>query len=265
MIRLMGPVADIGRATRSWFATTGRVVSFTARSLAATVTTKAGLNGSLAQASLLTTRCLIPVVLVAGPIGAMLAMQAMSLSTMFGVDRLLPPLVSSTVVREIAPGFTGVMVAFQAGAAIAAELGTMRVRNELDALEVMGVNSRGLVVGPRVFGAIAACVLLNALAIVAANFGAWLIAVPDRGMSHTLFIEGLFDGFGLSDLALSEVKSVIFGCLVGGVSATFGYAATGGPRGVGKAANRAVVATVILILVGNYVINSAVLGFRGGV
>lgn len=260
----MTPLEKIGQATQGFFAATGRVVAFSAASMAAALTTAEGLSATLVQVRALTLRCTLPVVLVAGPIGAMLALQSLTVARTFGVDRLLPPLVSATLVRELAPGFAAVMVCFQAGAGIAAELGTMRVQEELDALEVMGLEPRAFVVGPRVLGAMVATGLLNALAIVTGMFGAYLVAVPLAGMAHALFVDGALEGLSLVDVWLSETKAVIFGLTLGAVSATFGAFVSGGAQGVGRAANRAVVATVILVLVANYVVNTALLGLKGG-
>lgn len=260
----MSPVAGVGRATRSFLEGTGRVVAFGTRSLALALTTREGLAATLVQTRTLVLRCSLPVMLVCGPIGAMLAMQSLTMARAFGVDRLLPPLVAATVVRELAPGFAAVMVCFQAGAGIAAELATMRVQEELDALAVMGVDARALVVGPRVLGTAMTTALLNVAGIFCGLLGGYLVAVPLAGMGHSMFLSTMLDGFTLGDLWLSELKTVVFGLGIGAISVTFGFFASGGPAGVGRAANRTVVASVILVLVANYVVNTSVFGLRGG-
>lgn len=261
---MMQALARVGDGFVGFLAATGRVIGYTGGALRATFTTREGLSASIAQSGLLTWRCIVPVMLVAGPIGAMLAMQSLTMARAFGVDRLLPPLVAATIVRELAPGFAAVMVCFQAGAGIAAELGTMRVQEELDALEVMGLDPRAFVVGPRVVGAAVATALLNALAIVTGMLGAYIVAVPLAGMAHALFTDTALEGLSLLDVWLSELKALLFGLVLGAVSATFGAFARGGPQGVGRAANRAVVATVILVLVTNYLVNTAMFGLGGG-
>lgn len=193
-----------------------------------------------------------------------MAMQSLSLTRVFGVERLLAPLVTATVVRELAPGFSAVMICFQAGAGIAAELGTMRVQEEIDALEVMGLDARRLVVGPRILGAALCAPLLNALGIFVGIGAAWLVSVGLFGLPHGLFAEGWLEGITVVDIWTSEIKAATFGLLLGGVSATFGFHTTGGSAGVGRSANRTVVATVILVLVTNYLLNTAIFGLRGG-
>lgn len=171
---------------------------------------------------------------------------------------------AATVVRELAPGFAAVMVCFQAGAGIAAELATMRVQEELDALAVMGVDARALVVGPRVLGTAMTTALLNVVAILCGLLGGYLVAVPLAGMGSAMYLETMLDGITLTDLWMSELKTVVFGLGIGAISVTFGAFARGGPAGVGRAANRTVVASVILVLVANYVVNTSVFGLRGG-
>ena len=140
----------------------------------------------------------------------------------------------------------------------------MRTQEELDALEVMGVDARAMVVGPRILGAAICAPIVNVAAIAVGIYAAYVVAVLMGGLPHTVFTDGVIEGLTVTDLWLSELKCVVFGLGLGAVSATFGYFAEGGPMGVGRAANRAVVATVILVLVTNYLLNTLVFGLRGG-
>lgn len=256
-------LAHVGHSSRRLLESVGRVAGVSTGSVSATLRSRYGLSQCVAQSALLSYRCFIPVILVAAPIGAMLALQSLSITRQFGVDRLLPPLIAATVIRELAPGFAAVMVCFQAGAGIAAELGTMRVQEEIAALEVMGLDARAFVVGPRIVGSTIATFLLNAVAVFAAMTGAYLVAVPLAGLGHGLFVDTAIEGIASYDLWLSQGKAILFGALLGGTSATFGAFASGGARGVGLAANRAVVTTVVLILASNYLLNTILYGWRG--
>ncbi len=241
-----------------------RVIAFALSAMAATLRSREALADTAEQALSLTRRCLVPVALVVGPVGAMLAMQSLSLTRMFGVERLLAPLLAATVVRELAPGFSAVMICFQAGAGIAAELGTMRVQEEIDALDVMGLDPRAMVAGPRILGAAITGPILNAVAMLIGIFSAYFAAVHLFDMPQGMFEQTMWDGITITDLWISELKAIVFGLLIGSVSATFGFFTTGGPAGVGRAANRTVVATVILVLFTNYLLNTAVYGATGG-
>jgi phospholipid/cholesterol/gamma-HCH transport system permease protein len=260
----LAPLGAIGRGAVASLAAAGRVLAFSAPAAAAALSTRDGLRTCAAQAITLAGRCAVPVALVCGPIGAMLALQALTLMRSFGFERALAPLCVATIVRELAPGFAAVVVAMQGGAGIAAELGAMRGNAELDALEVMGVDPRGGVAGPRIVGAALAAPIMNALAIAAGVLGSFLMAVPALGVPQALFLDTALSGITVVDVWVSELKAVLFGLGLGAVCATAGFFAPPGPAGVGRAANRAVVASVILVLVANYLVNTAVFGLRGG-
>ena len=205
----------------------------------------------------------LPVVLVVGPIGALLALQALTLMRSFGVERQLAPLAAAVIVRELAPGFAAVVVAMQGGAAIAAELATMRLTEELDALDVMGLDPRGLIAGPRILGAALAAPVLNALAIVTGIAGAYAMSVVGLGVPRTLFLETVGDGIAIVDVVVSEAKTVVFGAALGAICAAAGFFCERTTEGVGRAANRAVVVSVVVILALNYLLNTAIFGLGG--
>lgn len=257
-------LSGIGQRALALFSSTGHVVVFSLTSIGAALTRRESLRAFAVQTVVLSKRCLGPVLLVVAPVAGMMALQTLAVTRSFGVERLVAPLLAATVVRELAPGFSSMMVCFQAGAGIAAELGTMRVQEELDALDVMGVDTRALIVGPRILGAAMAAVVLNAVSIVVGLGAAYVVTVPLLGMSHGLFVETIWGGLNTVDVYMSELKCLVFGTMLGAVSATFGFHVRGGPAGVGRAATQTVVATVILVLVANYVLNTAIFGLRGG-
>ncbi len=253
-----------GATTFSFFAALGRVVAFFAQATVGALRERGGLAAASQQALSLTARCALPVVLVVGPIGAMLAMQSLTLLRGFGTERQLAPLAVAVIVREIAPGFAAVVVAMQGGASIAAELAAMRLAEELDALDGMGLDSRGLVAGPRILGAAFAAPILNALAIVTSVAGAYGMAVLVLGVPRTLFLETMLNGLTPLDVWLSEAKTVIFGMGLGAICASAGFHSERTTTGVGRAANGAVVTSVVFVLVCNYVLNTAIFGLSGG-
>ena len=259
----VAPFASVGRGALSFSGAAGRVFLFAGPAVVGALTSRQGLRACALHAVTISYRCALPVMLVVGPVGAMLALQALTLMRSFGVERALAPLCVATLVREIAPGFAAVVVAMQGGAGIAAELGAMRNSAELDALEVMGVDPRSNVAGPRIVGAALAAPLMNAVAIAVGIFGAFAMAVPLLHVPRAVFLETALEGIGIVDVWVSELKCVLFGVALGSVSATMGYFAPAGPAGVRKAANRAVVASVIVVLVSNYLVNTLVFGLRG--
>ncbi len=260
----VAPFASIGRGTVGFLGATGRVLAFSFPAVAGALRTREGVQACAQHAVQIARRCAAPVALVCAPVGAMLALQALTLMRSFGFERALAPMCVATIVRELAPGFAAVVVAMQGGAGIAAELGAMRNDAELDALAVMGVDPRATVAGPRIVGAALAAPLMNAVAIAAGCFGAFVMAVVLLGVPRALFLDTALEGIGVMDVWVSELKCVIFGAGLGAVCATAGFFAPLGPAGVGKAANRAVVASVIVVLVANYLVNTFAFGLHGG-
>ncbi len=260
---LAAPLRMLGRAPLGFLAEVGRVVGFGASAVVAAGREAGFAVAAARQAVVVTTRCALPVVLVVGPIGALLALQALTLMRSFGVERQLAPLAAAVIVRELAPGFAAVVVAMQGGAAIAAELATMRLTEELDALDVMGLDPRGLIAGPRILGAALAAPVLNALAIVTGIAGAYAMSVVGLGVPRTLFLETVGDGIAIVDVVVSEAKTVVFGAALGAICAAAGFFCERTTEGVGRAANRAVVVSVVVILALNYLLNTAIFGLGG--
>lgn len=258
------PLSAVGRATVDVARAFGRVVLFLVVASVRGLREHGGVRAAIQQAIIITSRCALPVALVVGPVGAMMALQSLTLMRTFGVERQLSPLAAAVIIRELAPGFASVVVAMQGGAAIAAELAAMRLAEELDALEVMGLEPRGLIAGPRILGAAVAGPLLNALAIVCGITGAYLMAVVVLGVPHELFVENLPEGVSVADLWVSQAKTVIFGLGLGGICASAGFSCERSTAGVGAAANRAVVRSVVFVLVSNYLLNTLIFGLRGG-
>jgi len=261
---VIGILRSFGRGAVDVVRAFGRVVAFFVVATMQGLREPGGLAAAVQQAIILTSRCALPVALVVGPIGAMLALQSLTLIRTFGTEKQLAPLAAAVIIKELAPGFCSVVVAMQGGASIAAEIAAMRLAEELDALEVMGLEPRGLIAGPRILGAALAGPLLDTLAIVMGLTGAYLMAVLVMDVPHTMFIEGLADGFSVKDLLLSELKTSIFGLGLGAICASAGFNCERTTVGVGAAANTAVVASVVFVLAANYLLNTALFGLRGG-
>lgn len=264
MSPIVSGVAGVGRGAVDVARAFGRVVLFFAASVARGVREPGGLRAAVQQAIILTSQCALPVVLVCGPIGAMLALQSLTLIRTFGTEKQLAPLAAAVIVKELAPGFCSVVVAMQGGASIAAEIAAMRLAEELDALEVMGLEPRGLIAAPRILGAAVAAPILNALAIVVGVTGAYFMAVIVMDVPHAMFVDGIADGISAKDVVLSEVKTMIFGLGLASICASAGFNCERSTQGVGAAANTAVVASVVFVLAANYLLNTALFGLRGG-
>jgi len=210
--------------------------------------------------AVLVQRCLLPVGLAVAPVGAVISLQGLEIFRLFGLERMLSSLLGTAVFREYSPALSAVMVAAQAGSSIAARIGTMKVRGQIDALAVMSVDPIRYVVVPGVI----ACTLVGPMLSIITNVlgiaSGWLFAVPLGGVDHGAFMEHLTAQITPADLWVGLGKTTLFGLGVGLIAGFMGLRTTGGAAGVGRAANDTVVQTIILILVVDYLVGLALLG-----
>lgn len=204
-----------------------------------------------------TTRSLLPVISVVAPFGMVIALQGLHVLQLFGTQRVLGSILVVAIFRELSPALAGIMMAAQGGSSVAAELGSMRVQDEIDAQEVMGVNPIRYLVVPRFIGLTIACPLVNTMAATTGIAGGYVVAVWMKGVSHGAFVADLFTYAQVFDLWSGAIKTTVFGAIIGMVSCYKGFNTTGGAEGVGRAANDAVVQSIILFLGVNYFLSYA--------
>jgi phospholipid/cholesterol/gamma-HCH transport system permease protein len=137
-----------------------------------------------------------------------------------------------------------------------ADLGSRRIRNELDAMEVMGVDPIHRLVLPRLFAAALVAVLLNGIVSSAGILGGWVMAVPVQGGTSGAYFASFTELAHLPDLWSAMIKATLFGYLAASISCWYGYSAHGGPKAVGDAVNRAVVLTFIILFFVNFVLTA---------
>jgi len=210
--------------------------------------------------AVLVKRCILPVGLAVAPIGAVISLQGLEIFRMFGLERMLSSLLGTAIFREYSPALASVMVAAQAGSSIAARIGTMKVRGQIDALAVMSVDPLRYVVVPGVIACMLVTPLLNVMTNVLGVFSGWLFAVPLGGVNHGAFMEHLTAQVTPADLWVGMGKCALFGTAVGLLAGYLGMNTKGGAEGVGKAANDTVVYTIVLILLVDYLVSMALLG-----
>ncbi len=212
-------------------------------------------RAAIQHAGILTSRCFIPVNVTIFPFGAVMGLQGMQIFDMFSAHRLVSTLMAQFVVQELGPVLAAVLVAAQGGASFAAELGTMRSKQELDATEVMAVDSVGWHVVPRILAMAAVVPLLVVIANFFGILGSYCVAVYGYDQPHGVFMANLTENIGSYDLLCSAFKGLFYGLLIGLISTFKGFYAKGGAEGVGRAVNDTVVACVMFILVFNYLLS----------
>lgn len=207
----------------------------------------AGTGTARVHLTRLWVRSLPVVAVVAFFSGAMLTVQAVSSLALVGGGALSGTIVGLGGVREVFPLLAVAAVAARTGAEFASELGTMRVTQQIDALDVMGVDPLRLLVAPRVFAAVVgtpACVLVSvALGLI----GSQLVGTIQLGVDAGSMWAALWGSVRQADLLIGVGKGIILGWLVGVIATREGLCAQGGPRGVGRATNRAVVRSMVAV------------------
>ncbi len=185
-------------------------------------------------------------------VGAVLSLQGLHAFGLFNAQTMVGATVELSLARELAPVFAALMLAARTGSAIATEIGTMRVTEQIDALETMAVDSRQYLVVPRAIAGMVMLPLLTLIFNAVALFGAYLVAVASAGLSGADFEARIPMFTDPSDIIQGLVKAAIFGYVVCLIAAQRGYHAEGGAAGVGVATTRAVVGGAISILALDY-------------
>lgn len=238
----------------------GAIVSFSWDVLRCIFTRPRYVTETLKIAEVLVKRCIIPVSLAVAPVGAVISLQGIQIFQLFGAERLLSQFLGMAIFREYSPALASVMVAAQAGSSIAARIGTMKVRGQVDALAVMSVDPVRYVVVPGVIACVVVTPLLSVLTNILGIFSGWVFAVPLGGIDHGAFMEHLTAQVTGADLWVGIGKCAIFGTGVGLIAGYLGLNVGRGAADVGKAANDTVVSTIVLILFTDYVVSMVLLG-----
>lgn len=188
--------------------------------------------------------------------GAVFAFQIHIGFKAINADSFIGPIVTIALAKELAPVLSGLVVAGRCGAAMAAQIGSMKVTEQIDALEVMGINSYQYLAVPRILGATLAMPLLSALFLLIGYWGSWLIGVKVIQIDEMMYVSKISDFMNLSMIAEGIIKATVFGYLIGIIGTYQGFNVTGGAEGVGRGTNMAVVWGMITVLVVDFFLTS---------
>jgi phospholipid/cholesterol/gamma-HCH transport system permease protein len=199
---------------------------------------------------------MLPVVLISIPFGVIIALHVGSLAQQIGAESHIGAAMVLAIVREAAPVATALLIAGAGGSAMTADLGSRRIRSELDAMEVMGVDPIHRLVLPRLAAATLVAVLLDGVVSAAGIAGGWVMAVPVQGGTSGAYFASFTELAQLADFWSALGKAAIFGYLAAAIACHYGYHARGGPKAVGEAVNRAVVLTFIILFFVNFILTA---------
>jgi len=210
----------------------------------------------LSQMEEIGVRSIPVVVITAAFTGMVLALQSFTGFRRFNAETLVGTVVALSVTRELGPVLTGLMVSGRVGSAMAAELGTMRVTEQIDALHTLATNPVKYLIVPRFLASLIMFPILVVFADIIGIMGGYFVSVKILGTNPTIYIRRTWDYLELNDIYSGLLKACVFGMIMATISCYQGFYTEGGAEGVGRATTRAVVLSSLLILISNYFITA---------
>ncbi len=250
----MNPLAKIGAVFLGFLSATGRLSIFTSHAIAAFF--RPPYYGRVISKQMFEIGYYsLPLIgLTALFTGAVLALQSYTGFARFNAEASIATVVVLSITRELGPVLAGLMISGRIGAAIAAEIGTMRVTEQIDALTTLSTSPFRYLIMPRLFAGIVTLPLLVLIADIIGVFGGYLVSIHKLGFSPGAYIKNTFEFLEAKDVISGLVKASAFGFIVTLMGCYHGYNSKGGAQGVGAATTNAVVSSSILILIANYLI-----------
>lgn len=256
----MNPLAVIGRVFLGFLAAIGRIAAFAGQAVAHTLAPPY-YPRLIGRQMLAIGYYSLPVVgLTAVFTGAVLALQIYVGSSRFNAESAVATIVVIGITRELGPVLGGLMVGGRVGAAMAAELGTMRVTEQIDALVTLQTNPMKYLVAPRLIAAAVTLPMLVLVADIIGVFGGYMVGTQRLGFNPATYLQSTAEFLKVDDVVSGLVKAAVFGFIIALMGCYHGFHSTGGAQGVGRATTNAVVTSLILILVSDYFITELFFG-----
>lgn len=257
------PLQITGKKTIAFVREMGRMGCFLLTSLFFLLSPPLLLKRIIKQMHFIGVKTILVIVLTGSFTGMVLSLQSYHVLILFGAEAKLGSILSLSLIREIGPVITALMIVGRAGSALTAEIGIMRMSEQIDALDAMALNPYKYLINPNLIAGILVFPVLTAFFIVSGIWGGYLVAVKLTGLSSGLFYGAMADSILMLDLKLGLYKSISFGLLVTWICCYKGFhAGVGGnfgAEGVSRATTDAVVLCSVLVLVLDYFITSVML------
>jgi phospholipid/cholesterol/gamma-HCH transport system permease protein len=249
-------LVNLGRVVLALLAQTGRVVLFIKDSLIQGLTPTIYVRQIFEQMYRIGYNSLLVVGLTAFFTGGALALQIYLGSSRLNAEQAVAFIVAIGITRELGPVLGGLMVAGRVGASIAAELGTMRVTEQIDALVTLSTNPFKYLVGPRLIAAVVTLPMLVAIGDTIGIMGGYIVGTRSLGFNSYAYIKNTTTNLQLDDVTSGLIKAAAFGFIIAIMGCYHGFHSKGGAQGVGRATTNAVVSAAILILAANFALTS---------
>ncbi len=257
----MKVLAQVGSRTIGLFDYVGGVMSLFGESVRVIGRMRIRAAETFHQAQYLGVGSLVIVLLTSLFTGMVFSLESAEQAVYYGVGSLVGSAVAFTTARELAPMLSGVVVAGRAGAAIAAELGSMVVTEQIEALESLGLSPVRMLVVPRLLALVLMLPVLTIFANVVSIVGGMWLAKTVASISYQSFLDSARESIGFVDFVKGLFKAGVFGAIIALVGSYQGLRTRGGAAGVGTATTRAVVISIILIFVTNFFLSYVLFGY----
>ncbi len=255
---MWNPFAIIGRVVLATLEETGRLSLFTWNGVSHVVRPPYFLR-LLSQQMMRIGYFSLPVVaMTAFFTGGVLALQIYYGGSQYNSESIVATIVALGITRELGPVLAGLMVAGRVGASIAAELGTMRVTEQIDALTTLSTNPYKYLVAPRLVAAVITVPMLVLIADIIGVMGGYMVATKSLDFNGGVYLANTIDFLKTDDVTSGLIKSAVFGFIIALMGCFHGFNSKGGAQGVGRATTNAVVTASILILASDYVMTSLI-------
>ncbi len=252
----MNIFATIGRVVLALLREIGRLVVFTIDAVTACFRPPIYWSLILKQMMRIGYFSLPVVGLTAFFTGGVLALQIYIGASRYGAEAFVPAVVMVGITRELGPVIAGLMVAGRVAAAIAAELGTMRVTEQIDALTTLATNPIKYLVVPRLIAAVISMPILVAIADSIGVFGGYIASTQSLGFTGAIYLKNSINSATTQDISSGLIKAAVFGFIIALMGCYNGFHSKGGAQGVGSATTNAVVSASIMILAANYILTN---------
>ncbi|HZW37483.1 MAG: MlaE family lipid ABC transporter permease subunit [Deltaproteobacteria bacterium] len=237
----------------------GRMTIFLWASLKSAVAPPVPLRHVVKQVHFIGVKSLFVIVLTASFTGMVLGLQGYYTLSKFAAEGLLGSAVALSLIRELGPVLSALMVTGRAGSALTAEIGIMRIGEQINALETMGIDPIRHLVSPRMLGALVSVPLLASIFDVIGILGGYLVGVKLLGVNQGVYFGQMEASVMLKDVSDGLLKSVAFGLIISWVCTFKGYYTSRGAEGVSQSTTSAVVLSSVLVLIGDYILTSVLL------
>jgi phospholipid/cholesterol/gamma-HCH transport system permease protein len=256
---LQNPLARLLEILLYWLDNVGNVITLTFQTVLWLVRPPFRVGQFVAAMDFIGVQSIFIVGLTGTFSGMVVTLQTTYALRAFSAEGRVGGIVAVSLLRELAPVFASIMVTARAGSSMAAELGNMRVTEQIDAIATMGVSPVQYLLSPRLLASVVMVPLLCVLYSAVGMCGSYLVGVIWLEGDPGVFFQSVRDTAVTKDLFMGLIKAAVFGFIISAISCRHGYFASGGARGVGLATTRAVVESCVSVLIANYILTQALI------